>query len=104
MEVAAGLFDEARGEKDLESFDERRRIARVLDAMSSTLRVPLLLRDLDGMTYQEIAEQLDIGLSAVKMRIKRAREEFRQRYDEVVAGEVARPPAESGRNAASEIA
>jgi DMSO/TMAO reductase YedYZ molybdopterin-dependent catalytic subunit len=45
--------------------------------------VPLLLCDLDGLAYQEIAERLDLGLSAVKMRIKRAREEFRERYEEL---------------------
>ena len=42
--------------------------------------IQLILRDLDQFSYQEIAETLGIGLSAAKMRIKRARAEFRQRY------------------------
>jgi len=81
MEVEAGLYAPPRAPRQLESLDERRRISLVLDEMSERLRVPLLLRDLDGLTYQEIADQLELGMSAVKMRIKRAREEFRQRYD-----------------------
>lgn len=62
---------------------DRERIVSVLDAMADTLRVPLMLRDGDGQSYQEIADQLGIGLSAVKMRIKRARAEFRTRLAEI---------------------
>ena len=40
---------------------------RVLDAMTDTLRIPLMLRDADGLSYDEIAGQLGIGLSAVKI-------------------------------------
>lgn len=64
----------------LQAIDDNARILQVLDAMSDTLRVPLMLRDADGFSYDEIAERLGISLSAVKMRIKRAREEFRQRF------------------------
>lgn len=67
-------------ERWAEATDERERVRRVVDSLPDTLRVPLILRDLDGLSYQEIAETLDIGLSATKMRIKRAREEFRRRY------------------------
>lgn len=55
-------------------------ILRVLDGMADTLRIPLMLRDADGLSYEEIGAQLGIGPSAVKMRIKRGREQFRQRY------------------------
>jgi DNA-directed RNA polymerase specialized sigma24 family protein len=33
------------------------------------------------LSYQEIADSLGLSLSAVKMRIKRAREQFRLRYE-----------------------
>lgn len=68
-------------DRGLEVLAERQIIERVLDAMSSTLRVPLVLRDMDDFSYEEVAEMLGIGLSAVKMRIKRARQEFRERYE-----------------------
>ncbi|MCA9753781.1 MAG: sigma-70 family RNA polymerase sigma factor [Gemmatimonadetes bacterium] len=64
----------------LEAGDQREAIRAVLDELPDTLRVPLLLRDLDGMSYQEISDTLDLGLSATKMRIKRAREQFRELY------------------------
>ena len=65
--------------------DDRQRIAKILDSLPSTLRIPLIMRDMDELSYEEIASELRIGLSAVKMRIKRAREEFRRRYEILAA-------------------
>ncbi|MPZ20706.1 MAG: sigma-70 family RNA polymerase sigma factor [Luteitalea sp.] len=77
---APELQAEADAERALEVEDARRHIAALLDAMSDTLRIPLVMRDADGMSYEEIASVLGIGLSAVKMRIKRGREEFRRLF------------------------
>jgi RNA polymerase sigma-70 factor (ECF subfamily) len=71
----------AEAERNLERQDTRTRVGAVLLEMTETLRIPLVLRDMDGMTYEEIAEQLGLGLSAVKMRIKRGREEFRRIFE-----------------------
>jgi RNA polymerase sigma-70 factor (ECF subfamily) len=68
-------------DKTLERMSDRQRINRILESMPETLRLPLVLRDMDELSYEEIAASLNIGLSAVKMRIKRAREWFRERYD-----------------------
>ena len=81
LQAAEPLQVEPVAEKRRHAADQREAISAVLDAMSETLRVPLVMRDLDGLSYQDIADALDVGLSAVKMRIKRAREEFRQRYE-----------------------
>lgn len=70
-------------ERALEREDTRARVGAVLLQMNETLRIPLVLRDMDGMAYDEIAGELGIGLSAVKMRIKRGREEFRRLFDDV---------------------
>ncbi len=63
--------------------DRHRRIAAALDQVPESLRVPLVMCDLDEMPYQEIADALGLGLSAVKMRIKRGREHFRQVYTQL---------------------
>ncbi len=60
---------------------ERDRIRAVLDRLPDTLRIPLVLCDVDGFSYREVADRLGIGLSATKMRIKRGRELFRSLYD-----------------------
>ena len=76
------LHIEASAERDFKARTDRERIATILDSLSDTLRLPLIMREIDGMAYQEIADHLDVGLSAVKMRIKRAREAFRATWDE----------------------
>jgi RNA polymerase sigma-70 factor, ECF subfamily len=65
----------------LEALSERERIGRVLAAMPASLRLPLILRDMDDFSYEEVSRSLGIGLSATKMRIKRARQDFRKRYE-----------------------
>jgi RNA polymerase sigma-70 factor (ECF subfamily) len=72
---------------DFEATENRHRIARILESLPSTLRIPLVMRDMDELSYEELASGLGIGLSAVKMRIKRAREEFRRRYESAPAAQ-----------------
>lgn len=93
-----GMQTEATAESRLQAAGDREQIMRVLDAMSDTLRIPLMLRDGDGQSYDEIAEHLGIGLSAVKMRIKRGRAEFRERFARVTGLPV--PETVDGRSPA----
>jgi RNA polymerase sigma-70 factor (ECF subfamily) len=74
------LKDLTTAEKLAEGISDQQRITRVLDSLSSSLRVPLILSDMDGLTYEEVAQALGISLSATKMRIKRARDVFREQY------------------------
>lgn len=75
------LTNEETPERGMMEDDERQRIVAVLEALPDTLRVPLVMSDMDHLSYQEIADELGLGLSAVKMRIKRGREAFRARYE-----------------------
>jgi RNA polymerase sigma factor (sigma-70 family) len=45
-------------------------------------RVPLLLRQVDGLTYTEIAEVLGASMTAVKSRLNRARVELARELDD----------------------
>lgn len=62
------------------AMDDREQVVRILNALPASLRLPLIMRDMDELSYEEIAAGLGIGLSAAKMRVKRAREEFRERF------------------------
>lgn len=56
---------------------EATRVRAAVAALSDTLRVPLVMRELDEMSYEEIGAALGLSLSAVKMRILRARQQLR---------------------------
>lgn len=60
--------------------EQRDAIQDTLDRLSDTDREALTLRDVQGLTYREIAEVLEIDLSAAKMRVRRARLAFREVY------------------------
>jgi len=68
-------------DRTLERLSDRQRIHRILESMPETLRLPLVLRDMDELSYEEVAASLNISLSAAKMRIKRGREWFRARFE-----------------------
>jgi len=65
---AAGPADTATRRTD--AGDE---LARLLGGLNADQRAVLLLREQDGLSYDEIATTLDITLDAVKARLKRAR-------------------------------
>jgi RNA polymerase sigma-70 factor (ECF subfamily) len=71
----------AAAQQDADAEGSRQRIDSILTSMPATLRIPLIMCDMDELSYEEIATSLGIGLSAVKMRIKRAREQFRRRFE-----------------------
>jgi RNA polymerase sigma-70 factor, ECF subfamily len=85
VEAFDQLQVQSTAERMAETISDRQLTSLVLDSMSSTLRIPLVLCDMDGLSYEEVAQALGVGLSAAKMRIKRGREEFRERYKQMQA-------------------
>jgi RNA polymerase sigma-70 factor (ECF subfamily) len=55
------------------------RVEAELDKLAEPYRTTLILRDLEDMSYEEIAEVLEISLGTVKSRLTRGREALRQR-------------------------
>lgn len=54
-------------------------IAQTLRSVDERLRVAVVLRDIEGLSYNEIAETLQISLGTVKSRILRGREALKTR-------------------------
>ncbi|CAN5514436.1 sigma-70 family RNA polymerase sigma factor [soil metagenome] len=53
--------------------EQGRVIAKAIAALPLKYRVPIILRDVEGKTYDEIAEILELGLGTTKSRISSAR-------------------------------
>ena len=62
----------------LEKSERGRALARGLDRLPDWQRRALVLRELSGLSYQEISDELDIDLGTVKSRIARARSSLRK--------------------------
>ena len=53
------------------------RVRRALESLKPSLRLPVLLYDIEGLAYGEIAEVLGVAEGTVKSRIHRARQALR---------------------------
>ena len=56
-------------------------VRQVLASLGSAQREVLVLRELQGLSYEEIAQVLGIPRGTVESRLYRARAEFRERFD-----------------------
>ncbi len=60
--------------------EERVELQRLLLILPLQQRVALVLRDIQGLSYEEIAESMKISLGTVKSRIARGRETLKRNY------------------------
>jgi RNA polymerase sigma-70 factor (ECF subfamily) len=61
-----------------------RRIIDALGDLRQEYRVALILREIEELSYEEIAEALAISIGTVKSRIARGREELRRRLKDLI--------------------
>ena len=60
--------------------EKRLAVEQVLNALSPPMRAALVLRELEGMEYAEIAAVLEIPVGTVRSRLNTARGQFRRRW------------------------
>lgn len=83
--LGATLMD--RGDTPLEAFEHEEIRARVeveLKNVPEPYRTTVVLRDIEGLSYEEIAEVLQISLGTVKSRLIRGREALKKRLESFV--------------------
>ncbi|HJZ66832.1 MAG TPA: sigma-70 family RNA polymerase sigma factor [Blastocatellia bacterium] len=66
------------------SSERERSIMRALDEIKPEYRIALVLREIEELSYEEIAQTLSISIGTVKSRIARGREELRRRVKGVL--------------------
>ena len=78
---------EDRGEAPSGSLERKESIAQVqcaLAALHEEQRAILILREIEGNTYEEISKVLNLPIGTVRSRLHRARLQFRDRLKEVL--------------------
>jgi RNA polymerase sigma-70 factor (ECF subfamily) len=61
--------------------ETRHEIERSLSRLPVQQRVAVIMRDVEGLSYEEIAELLQVSLGTVKSRIARGRDELKRRLN-----------------------
>jgi RNA polymerase sigma-70 factor (ECF subfamily) len=84
----AEIYDDAHLDDDVQ---------RALDALLPEYRAAVVLCDIEGLTYEEIAAALDVKLGTVRSRIHRGRSQLRT----ALAHRAPRPSTGPGEGAAS---
>jgi RNA polymerase sigma-70 factor (ECF subfamily) len=77
-----------RGESPLEIFaheEVRARVEQELQQVPEPYRTTVVLRDIEGLAYEEIADVLQISLGTVKSRLIRGREALKKRLETFVS-------------------
>ena len=62
--------------------EERKQLDEWLRELPIQQRIAVVLRDIEGLSYEEIAESMEISLGTVKSRIARGRELLKRRFEE----------------------
>lgn len=66
---------------------EQAMVRRALGELPSAFREAIVLRELEGLSYQEIARVMDVPVGTVMSRLARARDQLRERLARLMAEE-----------------
>jgi len=73
------ITDGVTPEEDLLNDELKRYVRNFVDALPAKLRVVIILREVEDMSYEEIAEMLEIPVGTVRSRLFNARQYIKQR-------------------------
>jgi RNA polymerase sigma-70 factor (ECF subfamily) len=85
-----GYEPPSRDGQPSEPLERQERAARVQEALSALdedFRTVLVLREIDGHSYETIAQMLDLPLGTVRSRLHRARMELKEQLKGVLVTE-----------------
>ena len=68
-------------EQDTLAHERERVLRKALSSLRRVYREAVILRDIEGFTYEEIATALDISVGTVKSRLARGRQELRRKLE-----------------------
>jgi RNA polymerase sigma-70 factor (ECF subfamily) len=83
LEAASGV---KRSEAALDAGQRQRHVAQALDRIQPEHRVVLVLRDVQGLEYEQVAEVLGVPVGTIKSRLFRARLALREAIEQLESG------------------
>ena len=84
------LADAETPESLLQTEEIRATVNQAIEALPEDLRTAIVLRELEGLSYEDIAQAMDCPVGTVRSRIFRAREAIDKRLSEVFEGGLGR--------------
>jgi RNA polymerase sigma-70 factor (ECF subfamily) len=84
------LADPATPESLIATEEIRETVNRAIAALPEDLRMAIVLRELEGLSYEDIAAAMDCPVGTVRSRIYRAREAIDRSLVDVVEGGLGR--------------
>jgi RNA polymerase sigma-70 factor (ECF subfamily) len=87
QEVGEDLPSSPRGPEDAAAGGQiQAHVQRAIGTLPAHLRIPLVLFDIEGLSYAEVAGVLQVAEGTVKSRIHRARQALRDRLRDLAPG------------------
>lgn len=87
FELNARLRDEDSPEGIALQDELRRTVEQTIASLPEELRTAIMLREIDGLSYEEIAQAMDCPVGTVRSRIFRAREAIDRSIEALAGGE-----------------
>lgn len=72
----------------IEKESKSSQIQKLLDCLNPDQRACIVLRNVEGLSYEQIAESLNVNINTVRTRLKRARKKLLSVKDEVMQNEL----------------
>ncbi|NIR32349.1 MAG: RNA polymerase sigma factor RpoE [Gammaproteobacteria bacterium] len=80
-DMSPELKDSATPERLMLKDEIERTVVRAIDELPADLKTAITLRELEGLSYEEIADAMDCPIGTVRSRIFRAREAINKRLE-----------------------
>jgi RNA polymerase sigma-70 factor (ECF subfamily) len=75
---------------EMDVVEEERRIAieKAVMSLPEKYRAPIILRDINDLSYEQVAESLGLGIGTTKSRISRGRAVLREKLADYITGDL----------------